>query len=66
MSKQSNDIKTVLKHILRILVSVVIILILNKFYRPKDFLVTIGLWMGVYIFISIVIELIFEKIEKRN
>lgn len=59
--KEPFDVKNFIKHILRIVFSIAAIFLLRQFWIPKDFLITIFVYMGIYIFISLIIETFFNK-----
>ncbi len=59
--KEKLTFKDFIKHVLRIVFSIGAIMILRQYWIPKDFLITIFVYMGVYIFISLIIESIFNN-----
>lgn len=56
----------ILRHLLRIGLSVLAVLGVWQFYKPKDFLLSTVLCMLVYVFVSIIVDSIFKKFEKKS
>ena len=58
----------VVKHIVRIVLAIVGILLFRKYFPdgilPKDFIFTIAIYMCIYILVSLVVESIFRKFGK--
>lgn len=56
----------ILRHLLRIGLSVAAIIGVWQFYKPKDFVLSTVLCMLIYVFISSIVESIFKAITKKK
>lgn len=56
----------VIRHLLRIGLSVAAIFGVWQFYKPKDFVLSTVLCMCIYVFVSIIVESIFKAITKKK
>jgi ABC-type xylose transport system permease subunit len=58
----------VIKHILRIVFAVLAVWAFNKYFPqnilPKDFIFKTAVYACIYVLVSLVLEVIFKKIEK--
>ena len=59
-------VKDIIRHLLRIGLSIAAIIGVRQFYKPKDFLLSTILCMLVYVFISIIVESVFKSFEKKS
>lgn len=59
-------VKDIIRHLLRIGLSIAAIIGIWQFYKPKDFLLSTILCMLVYVFISIIVESVFKSFEKKS
>ncbi|MBP5370115.1 MAG: hypothetical protein J6Z01_16855 [Bacteroidales bacterium] len=59
-------VKDIIRHLLRIGLSIAAIIGVWQFYKPKDFLLSTILCMLVYVFISIIVESVFKSFEKKS
>ena len=59
-------VKDIIRHLLRIGLSIAAIIGIWQFYKPKDFLLSTMLCMLVYVFISIIVESVFKSFEKKS
>ena len=59
----------VLKHFLRIVLAVLAVIAFNKYFPqhliPKDFLFKTAIYVCLYVLVSIILEMIFKKFEKK-
>ncbi|MBR6177428.1 MAG: hypothetical protein IKQ70_06045 [Bacteroidales bacterium] len=58
--------KDILRHLLRIGLTIPAILGVWQFYKPKDFILSTLLCMLVYIFVSIIVESVFKSFDKKS
>ena len=56
----------ILRHLLRIGLSVAAIIGVWQFYKPKDFVLSTLLCMLVYVFVSIIVESVFKSFTKKK
>lgn len=56
----------VVRHLLRIGLSIAAIIGVWQFYKPKDFVLSTLLCMCIYVFVSIIVESIFKAITKKK
>ena len=56
----------ILRHLLRIGLSVAAIIGVWQFYKPKDFVLSTLLCMLVYVFVSIIVESVFKSFSKKK
>lgn len=59
----------VVKHILRIVFAIMAIFAFNKYFPqhliPKDFIFRTGVYICIYVLVSLIIESVFKKFEKK-
>jgi len=59
----------VVKHILRIVFAIAAVLAFNKYFPqhliPKDFIFKTAVYICIYVLVSLIIESVFKKIEKK-
>ncbi|MCQ2975430.1 MAG: hypothetical protein MJ211_11560 [Bacteroidales bacterium] len=58
--------KDILRHLLRIGISIGCILIVWQYYKPKDFILSTFICMLIYIFVSLIVESIFNSKNKNK
>lgn len=56
----------ILRHLLRIGLSVAAIIGVWQFYKPKDFVLSTALCMLIYVFVSMIVEMIFKSFTKKK
>lgn len=56
----------ILRHLLRIGLSVAAIIGVWQFYKPKDFVLSTALCMLIYVFVSMIVEMIFKSFTNKK
>ncbi|MBR4440894.1 MAG: hypothetical protein IKS00_05015 [Bacteroidales bacterium] len=56
----------ILRHLLRIGLSIAAILGVWQFYKPKDFVLSTALCMLIYVFVSMIVEAVFKSFGKKK
>lgn len=58
--------RDILRHLLRIGLSIVAVLGVWQFYKPKDFVLSTVLCMCIYVFVSMIVESVFKLFNKNS
>lgn len=58
-----------LKHVLRIVLTILVIIAFNKYFPqnilPKDFIFKTAVYACFYVLVSLILEIIFKKFERK-